>query len=521
MNGKKLKATIREYGFLAEPYIAMSCSSASSLVKDRVASFEQIAARARAKSDLSDEAFAPVKRLIDKQKRSPSFSSLASRRAWIAAASAAIVLVLFFSATRTGRALAGSAFRSIERIYYSIPIFAKEPKAAHTEKPVGPTESGYPHHIKTPDLEPEGSGALSPVSSALPAQPTALPSAEPLPSPEAEAGPSATPDQASAPGISPICSPAVTLSPMPQHTCGDVGCTDGEFNGCTGCSKAGGLHLCAANFPDPILRASIAQHDDHDGDGVLKGNELELLGYIDVTGLGVRSLEGIQLIEKLRDLRCANNQITQIDLSHNALLDNLICSGNDLTELDLSGLGSLSTVVCENSPLLSEIWLEGANHLSVLRCSGCALTRLDLSSTNVEMLDCSNNRITKLTFKKRGTVYSFDISGNRIAEFDFDEHLKMYQQTVLMLSPQSAGTIICEALEGCWQADLSAFAALEGRHERITTVFGLNAEGEWVQGAYHVRKGLARFDFEPEAVKYTYDTGRAEMSVELAVSLPD
>ena len=48
-------------------------------------------------------------------------------------------------------------------------------------------------------------------------------------------------------------------------------------------------------------------------------------------------------------------------------------------------------------------------------------------------------------------------------------------------------------------------------------VYGLNAEGQWVQGAYHQRKGLARFEFRPSYIRYVYDAGVGDMLVDLAV----
>ncbi len=70
MTKSKLKKLIREYGFLAEPCISMTRSEALRLTDESgVPSFERIAALARAKSALPDEAWASVDRVNARSRR--------------------------------------------------------------------------------------------------------------------------------------------------------------------------------------------------------------------------------------------------------------------------------------------------------------------------------------------------------------------------------------------------------------------------------------------------------------------
>ena len=46
-------------------------------------------------------------------------------------------------------------------------------------------------------------------------------------------------------------------------------------------------------FPDPVFRGYIAEHVDTDGDGVLNGQEVGQVTELPLSGLGIKSLEGI------------------------------------------------------------------------------------------------------------------------------------------------------------------------------------------------------------------------------------
>ena len=57
---------------------------------------------------------------------------------------------------------------------------------------------------------------------------------------------------------------------------------------------------------------------------------------LDIDNNFLSSLKGIEYFSKLEVLICHHNQLTQLDLSNNALLTRLECYNNQLTQLDLS-----------------------------------------------------------------------------------------------------------------------------------------------------------------------------------------
>ena len=163
---------------------------------------------------------------------------------------------------------------------------------------------------------------------------------------------------------------------------------DGIFAELPACvDDEGQLHICAKNFPDANFRAYLlAQSDGKDGyisQGEANGTYANLL----VSGLGIRSLAGIEYFSALRYLSCDRNQLTELDVSHNPALRDLSCSENQLTELDCSGNPALESLICPVNQI-AELDVSGCPNLTTLYCYRNQLRRLDLSG-NPQLLSGS------------------------------------------------------------------------------------------------------------------------------------
>lgn len=95
--------------------------------------------------------------------------------------------------------------------------------------------------------------------------------------------------------------------------------------------------------------------------------ELSGVTKIDVSGLGIKSLEGISSFTALKELYCANNSLTKLSLKNNTALTTLVCNDNQLTELDLSANTNMKKVACYNNqiqPEMMKAFVEGLNKKS-------------------------------------------------------------------------------------------------------------------------------------------------------------
>ena len=88
----------------------------------------------------------------------------------------------------------------------------------------------------------------------------------------------------------------------------------------------------AENFPDEAFRTYV-QNLDTDHTMTLTISEREAVGVMNVRGLGIADLTGIEYFTCLVSLDCGENMLATLDLSKNSSLDVLIADGQTLTGL--------------------------------------------------------------------------------------------------------------------------------------------------------------------------------------------
>ena len=137
---------------------------------------------------------------------------------------------------------------------------------------------------------------------------------------------------------------------------------------------------------------------DGNGDGVLSLKERMAVKRIDVSSFEVHNLKGIEKFTELRELKCENRHIPQLDLSQNTKLELLYCKNNELTELNLS-----------KNP-----------NITILDCSDNNLDKLDVSHQNLESLYCSNNNLDELNVENSKNLRVLVCIGNKLTKLDVD-----------------------------------------------------------------------------------------------------
>ncbi len=192
-------------------------------------------------------------------------------------------------------------------------------------------------------------------------------------------------------------------------------------------------------IPDPVFRAfcrfsmenktdtygkdGMLPAWDSDGDGKLSPGEAASVTYINIyrghDGEKISSLTGIECFTGLTYLNCADNELTEIDLSKNTKLTHLDCSCNydNLTKLDVSGLAALTYLDCSYNQLAA-LDVSKNVKLANLYCS-CALTELDVSNNPaLAFLNCKDNLLVELDVTKNAKLTALTCSGNRLTALD-------------------------------------------------------------------------------------------------------
>lgn len=174
-------------------------------------------------------------------------------------------------------------------------------------------------------------------------------------------------------------------------------------------AATGDVPIDETNFPDDAFReylktatyydSSTGTHKiDENGDETLSLTERMKVTRIDVSSLNVHKLKGIEHFPELRELKCENRHISQLDLSQNTKLEYLYCKNNELTQLDLS-----------KNP-----------NITILDCSDNKLDKLDVSHQNLECLYCSNNKLDELNVKNSENLRELTCTGNQLTKLDVD-----------------------------------------------------------------------------------------------------
>lgn len=199
------------------------------------------------------------------------------------------------------------------------------------------------------------------------------------------------------------------------------------------------LEISAEIFPDANFRAYISSNSiDIDQDGRLSTWELST-NMINISGLGVSDITGIELftnltylycsnnnltslntnvIKNLKTLDCSNNNLTSLNVNNITYLDNLNCSNNKLTSLDVYNNTYITTLNCSGNSLEVND-LSGCRSLKTLDCSNNKFTGLDASNTSLTTLYCQNNQIHKLIVKlptvdnSTGKIYGYDYTSEQ------------------------------------------------------------------------------------------------------------
>ena len=134
----------------------------------------------------------------------------------------------------------------------------------------------------------------------------------------------------------------------------------------------------ATNFPDANFRAYLLNVYPS---GTITTAQLATHETMLLENKNISSLQGIHYFTGLKQLNCANNTITSLDLSNNTALTHLTCSNNQLTELDVAGMSHLERLYVADNP-----------QLEVLLCYSCNLKEISLENcTALYDVQCFDN----------------------------------------------------------------------------------------------------------------------------------
>ena len=166
--------------------------------------------------------------------------------------------------------------------------------------------------------------------------------------------------------------------------------------------------IAYTNIPDTNFEAALEAlgYDDVSGDGQVPTSLIEVVTDLNVSNDGITDLTGIEDFTALVDLRCHLNNLTTLDISNNANLEQLRCYDNPITSLDVSSNAQLSFLNVRDCSLTS---LDVTNNtlLTGLKFFGTTITTIDLSQNILlEELDCKSTSLVSLDLSNNTALTS-------------------------------------------------------------------------------------------------------------------
>lgn len=190
-----------------------------------------------------------------------------------------------------------------------------------------------------------------------------------------------------------------------------------------------GIQKATAQYtaiPDPAFEGALylLGHDDFPSDGQVPTSSISGLTSLDISGLFITDLTGIEDFISLETLDCSNNDFSAMfffDLNLPNLLS-LNCSSSNISNLFFFGTPNLTNLNVSNNPF-SFIDVTILSSLEVFSCSSTNVSTLNLTGlSNLKTVTCLfNSNMTSLTTTGLTSLLNMDCSHNNIGSLTFSD----------------------------------------------------------------------------------------------------
>jgi Leucine-rich repeat (LRR) protein len=214
------------------------------------------------------------------------------------------------------------------------------------------------------------------------------------------------------------------------------------------------------------------KYDSGIPDGQVLTANISAIKTLNVSGLNISDLTGIQDFKALTQLICSFNNLTSLDVSQNTALLTLNCFSNKITSLNISTNTLLDNLNCASN-LLTVLDISAIRNVRILNCYDNKLKVLDLkNNTNLSSLNCSANDFTNgLTLFKNTYLTFLNCNFSNLTSLDLSENKSLQSLNcqgnslkALDLSKNTALTFV-----DCSSNQLKSLDLKNGKNTILTT----------------------------------------------------
>lgn len=128
----------------------------------------------------------------------------------------------------------------------------------------------------------------------------------------------------------------------------------------------------------------------------------------------------------LKELNCSENNMSTLDVSHNTALVELNVAGNKLISLNVTALSALTSLDCSDNVELPGLNVSGCTELKQLGCAGNKISSLELSqNTKLEKLSAGNNPFTALDLSANTKLTLIELNNSKINALDLSKNTRL------------------------------------------------------------------------------------------------
>lgn len=195
-----------------------------------------------------------------------------------------------------------------------------------------------------------------------------------------------------------------------------------------------GIEIADVNFPDDNFRAYILKEFDLDMDYFLSEGEITQVKDINVSGKNIEWLDGIEFFTSLEFLDCAENDLTDLDVSNNKKLIGIECEHNHLESLVIGNNSNINTLFCWDNQL-TELDITGCPALGGLLCYGNRIAEMDFTGTPSLVKIVQEYEPYYYEDGLIGYIHPDDWGGSDEILLSYDRSTRIYSQGKLLYSP--------------------------------------------------------------------------------------
>ena len=167
-----------------------------------------------------------------------------------------------------------------------------------------------------------------------------------------------------------------------------------------------------ANFEQALINLG---YDSGSPDGVVLTANINSVLSLFLFNMSISDLTGIEDFTALQSLMCADNLLSNLNVTQNINLNNLNCLNNQIGNLDVTQNVNLLTLNFANNQIVN-IDVTQNILLDEFNCSGNLLTSLNVSQNPALInLWCADNQISNLNFSQNPALYLLECNNNQLS----------------------------------------------------------------------------------------------------------